>query len=131
MMMPGDEKIAAAAIHKLLAQPPAINVPEAPPPAVNVAGEWTAELTFMSGSSHHRFSIEQHEAALSGTHHGDILSSDLTGSVEGRRVYIRSHQRIQGATLHYEFTGDLDGDRLQGVVRLGEYGEARWTAQRA
>jgi L-seryl-tRNA(Ser) seleniumtransferase len=131
MMMPGDDKIAGAAIRKLLAKPPHIAVPEPEPPGVDVAGEWVADLTFMSGSSRHHLKIEQHEGKLSGEHRGDILSSNLTGAVEGRRVTIRSSQRIEGTHLHYEFSGDVDNGRIAGVVKLGEYGQAKWTAQRA
>ncbi|HTQ53555.1 MAG TPA: aminotransferase class V-fold PLP-dependent enzyme [Bryobacteraceae bacterium] len=130
MMMPGDDKIAAAAIHKLLASPPHISVPEPEPPGVNVAGDWVADLTFVSGSSRHHFTIDQHEGRLSGTHHGDILSGQLTGGVEGRRVAMHSSQRIEGATLHYQFSGDVSGNRMEGVVQLGEYGQAKWSAQR-
>jgi len=32
--------------------------------------------------------------------------------------------------LHYEFSGDSAGDRMEGVVKLGEYGQARWLAQK-
>jgi hypothetical protein len=51
--------------------------------------------------------------------------------VEGRRVTIRSGQRIEGATLHYEFSGDVADGRMEGVVKLGEYGQARFAAERA
>jgi len=98
---------------------------------VDVSGEWVADLTFVSGSSRHHFSIEQHEGQLSGVHRGDVLSGKLTGAVEGRRVTIRSGQRIEGATLHYEFSGDVAGGRMEGVVKLGEYGQARFAAERA
>ncbi len=131
MMMPGDEKIAAAAIRKLLAKPPHISVPEVEPPGVDVAGEWEAELTFVSGSSRHRLTIDQHQAQVRGTDHGDVLSGNLSGQVEGRRVTMRSAQRIEGAVLHYEYTADVEGGRMEGVVRLGEYGQAKWTARRA
>ena len=131
MMMPGDDKIAAAAIRKLLANPPHIAVPEPEAAGVEVSGEWVADLTFVSGSSQHHFTIEQHEGQLSGVHRGDILSGKLTGAVEGRRVTMRSSQRIEGATLHYEFAGDVAGGRMEGVVKLGEYGQARWAAQKA
>ncbi len=131
MMMPGDDKIAATAIRKLLAKPPHITVPDPQPPAVDVGGEWVAELTYMSGSSRHRFTIEQHEAKLSGVHHGETLQGNLSGTVDGRRVTMRDSERIQGATLHYEFSGDVEGGRMEGVVKLGEYGQAKWTAQRA
>jgi D-glucosaminate-6-phosphate ammonia-lyase len=131
MMMPGDDQIAAAAIRKLLATPPHIAVPEPETASVDVTGEWVADLTFVSGSSRHHFTIEQHEGQLSGVHRGDVLSGKLTGAVEGRRVTIRSGQRIEGATLHYEFSGDVAGGRMEGVVKLGEYGQARFAAQRA
>jgi L-seryl-tRNA(Ser) seleniumtransferase len=131
MMMPGDDKIAAAAIRKLLANPPHITVPEPEAASVDVAGEWVADLTFVSGSSRHHFTIEQHEGQLSGVHRGDVLSGKLTGAVEGRRVTIRSGQRIEGAVLHYEFSGDVAGGRMEGVVKLGEYGQARFAAERA
>ncbi len=131
MMMPGDDRIAAAAIHKLLAKPPRITVPTPEGPSVNVAGEWNVELTFLSGSARHHLTIEQDDAKLSGTHRGEMLSGSLAGDVEGRRVSMRSSQRIQGTHLHFEFAGDVQGDRVEGVVHLGEYGPAKWTAQRA
>src|ERR1039457_5729106 len=66
-----------------------------------------------------------------GTDRGAVLSGKLTGAVEGRRVTFRSAQRIEGTTLHYEFSGDVTGGRIEGVVKLGEYGQARFAAQRA
>ncbi len=131
MMMPGDDKIAASAIQKLLAKPPRIAVPEPEPPGVDVAGEWVADLTFVSGSSQHRLTIDQRDGKLRGIDRGDTLSGNLSGAVEGRRVTMRSAQRIQGAMLHYEFSGDVEGGRIEGVVKLGEYGQAKWTARRA
>jgi L-seryl-tRNA(Ser) seleniumtransferase len=131
MMMPGDDKIAAAAIRKLLANPPHITVPEPEAASVDVTGEWVADLTFVSGSSRHHFTIGQHEGQISGVDRGDVLSGKLTGAVEGRRVTFRSAQRIEGTTLHYEFSGDVTGGRIEGVVKLGEYGQARFAAQRA
>lgn len=131
MMMPGDHEIAAEAIYTLLAKPPAMAVPEPEAPAVDVTGAWLAELAFVSGSSRHRLLIAQHEGKLSGTHCGDMLSGALTGAVEGRRVFLRSAHRIEGATLDYEFSGDVAGDRIEGVVSMGEYGQAPWIAHRA
>jgi L-seryl-tRNA(Ser) seleniumtransferase len=131
MMMPGDDKIAAAAIRELLANPPHMTAPNPEAAAVNVSGEWIADLTFISGSSRHRLALAQHGGQLSGEHRGDVLSGKLTGAVEGRRVTFRSARRIEGAALQYEFAGDAAEGRIEGVVMLGEYGQARWTAQRA
>jgi hypothetical protein len=131
MMMPGDDKIAGAAIRKVLANPPHITVPATEAPGVDVSGEWVADLTFISGSSRHHMTIEQHGAELSGVHHGDTLQGKLTGTVDGRRVTFRSAQRIEGATLHYDFSGDAGNGTIEGVVKLGEYGQARWVARKA
>jgi hypothetical protein len=98
---------------------------------VDVTGEWVADLTFISGSSRHHLTIEQRDGKLTGVHRGDVLSGKLTGAVDGRRVAIRSAQRIEGATLHYEFAGDVTEGRIEGVVKLGEYGQARWLAVKA
>jgi L-seryl-tRNA(Ser) seleniumtransferase len=46
------------------------------------------------------------------------------------QVEFRSSQRIQGQRLNYAFTGTVDGDKMSGDVNLGEYGSARWTAER-
>jgi L-seryl-tRNA(Ser) seleniumtransferase len=131
MMMPGDDKIASDAIYRLLAHPPAINVPERPagPPA-NVDGQWEAHLSFINGTAEHRFVFEQHGAQLVGTHEGDVLSGDLRGSVEGNRVMFRSSHHIEGTSLGYEFAADVAGDTMDGEVALGEYGKARFTAHR-
>jgi hypothetical protein len=131
MMMPGDDRIAAEAIYRLLSNPPHFDAP-APPaaPPVNVDGQWDAHLTFINGSAEHCFLFEQHGAQLVGTHRGGVLAGDLHGVVEGSRVMFRSGHHIEGTTLRYEFTGDVAGDTMEGEAGLGEYGKARFTARR-
>ncbi len=131
MMMPGDDRIAAAAIHKILAKPPQISVPAPEPASVDVTGEWVADLTFVAGVSRHHLTLEQHEGKVTGTHRGEMLSGNLTGFVEGRRLTVHGSQHIEGTSLHHEFSGDVLEGRIEGVVGLGEYGQARWTAVRA
>jgi hypothetical protein len=131
MMMPGDDKIAAEAIYRLLSNPPHFDAPAAPAgPQANVDGQWDAHLTFVNGSADHHFVFEQHGAQLVGTHRGSTLAGDLHGVVEGSRVMFRSGHHIEGTTLRYEFTGDVTGDTMEGEAGLGEYGKARFTARR-
>lgn len=130
MMMPGDAAIVAGRVAALLAKPPQDDFSHAPP-AVNVAGQWDAELEFVLGRAKHRLVFEQREnGALAGTHFGETLSADLRGAVEGKEVWFRSGHRIEGTSIGYEFTGLLEGDTLAGTVELGEYGQARFTARR-
>jgi L-seryl-tRNA(Ser) seleniumtransferase len=130
MMQPGDHKIAAEAIHRILANPPKFPAPEIAPPGVNVAGTWSVDLKFLSGAARHELTIQQNEAKLTGTHKGETISGAATGSVEGKTITLRSSQRIQGTSLSYTFTGVAEGDAIHGTVQLGEYGKADFTARR-
>lgn len=50
--------------------------------------------------------------------------------IQGDEIRFMSSQPIEGTWLHYDFSGKVDGDTMQGTVGLEEYGEARWTARR-
>jgi L-seryl-tRNA(Ser) seleniumtransferase len=131
MMMPGDEKVVADRLYEVLAKPPKME--EAPAPAgepANVGGQWDAQLTFLRGSAKHAIVLEQKGTDLVGTHHGEMLSGDLRGTVAANEVHFRSSMKIEGTRLFYEFTGKVDGDSMEGRVGLDEYGEARFTAKR-
>jgi D-glucosaminate-6-phosphate ammonia-lyase len=131
MMTPGDEKVVAERLYALLSKPPKIEIPPVPAgdPA-NVAGQWQARLEFLRGSAQHTIILEQKGSELVGTHRGEILSGDLHGSVAGSEVHFRSSHKYEGTRLSYEFAGKVDGENMEGLVNLDEYGEARWTAKR-
>ncbi len=38
--------------------------------------------------------------------------------------------RYEGTRLGYAFEGKLENGKLAGTVEMGEYGKAKWTAQR-
>ncbi len=131
MMMPGDDKVVAQRLYAVLSKPPHFENPPVPAgEPVSVGGQWQAELQFLRGSALHTLILEQHGDSLVGTHQGEFVSGDLTGSVAANQVHFRSSQKIQGQRLSYEFTGTVDGDKMAGTLNMGEYGEARWTAQR-
>lgn len=130
MMMPGDSKITGRKLAELLANPPRLERPAHQEAAVNVGGQWEAHLEFVRGEADHELVFEQRGSEIVGTHRGDILTGDLRGSVEGAQVRFHSSHKYEGTRLTYDFTGKLEGDRLAGTVALGEYGQARWTAER-
>ena len=136
MMAPGEDRIVAARIHALLSSPPGFE--ERPPatPRADVSGQWSAELEFLATNARHVFFFEQKGNEIRGTHRGSQLSGDLRGSTDGGRIRFRSSQKYEGGYLNYEFTGAVDGDRMEGMVTdiatitPGEYGQARWSALR-
>ena len=131
MMAAGDVKVVADRLYDVLSRPPKFeNPPEPLPPAVTVAGQWTAKLEYGRGSALHNLVFEQNSEKLTGTHHAEFDQGDLSGTVWGNVVRFQSSYRIQGQGLSYTFTGTVNGDRISGVVDMGEYGETSWTADR-
>jgi len=132
MMMPGDDKVIGERLYAALSSPPKFENPPLPPqgePAA-VGGQWEVRLEFGRGSATHSLFIEQQGTKLVGTHRGEFYSGDLSGTVAANTVHFQSSHRAEGTRLTYDFTGTVDGDKMAGSVNLGEYGEARWTAER-
>jgi L-seryl-tRNA(Ser) seleniumtransferase len=130
-MSPGDEKIVADRLYAVLSKPPKISKPPAPEgPTANVAGQWEVQIQYLYGSAHNRVVLEQDGSRLMGTHHGEFASGDLTGTVAANTVQFRSSLPTDGQRVGYDFKGKLENGKLSGTVDLGEYGDARWTAEK-
>ena len=66
-----------------------------------------------------------------GTHQGNFIARDLSGTIGGDDVQISSSvTEAHGDSLSYRFTGKLAGDTMSGALDLGEYLNAKWTAKR-
>jgi L-seryl-tRNA(Ser) seleniumtransferase len=132
MMMPENVKIVADRLYQTLSKPPKPEVPtplpEGQPAAVN--GQWQVKIEFTRGSADHTLELVQNGSDLVGTHYGEYGQGDLKGQIAANLIRFRSSQKIQGTRLFYAFTGTVDGDRMSGDVGLGEYGQAKWSAQR-
>lgn len=131
-MMPGDEKVVADRLYSLLSKPPKMADPPAPPAGqpASLAGQWELRMDFVCGSVKHNLVIEQDGGKLVGTHHGEFASGDLTGSVAASSVHFQSGLPTEGTRVSFQFTGTAEGGKMSGTVALGEYGEARWVAER-
>ncbi len=130
-MQPGDEKVVADRLFALLSKPPKVAAPSAPAAAaISVAGQWDAQLDFGYGSARHKLVFEQDGAKLMGTHEGEFAAGDLSGVVAANTIRFQSSLATEGTRVSFQFSGTLDGGQLSGAVTLGEYGEARWTANR-
>jgi uncharacterized pyridoxal phosphate-dependent enzyme len=130
-MQAGDEKVVAERLYGVLSKPPKVDAPPAAAaPSVNVGGVWEVTLDFVYGAAHHRVVFEQDGARLAGSHEGEFASGDLSGTVAGNRVRFQSSLPTEGQRVSFNFDGTEQGGKLTGTVALGEYGDARWTAER-
>ena len=132
MMSPGDETIVADRLHALLTSRTLRDpVVETVAPAADLSGRWNVRIEYAAGSSTHVLHLRQRGNDVDGTHQGDFVARDLTGTISGSDVRLRSNYGGQtGDSLSFTFTGKLSGDEMAGELDMGEYLSARWTARR-
>ena len=108
------------------------SLPECPSgaPAFNLSGQWDLEMKFAAITENQTLVFEQEGNQLRGTHIASFAPRDLTGTLYGRDVLIRSSYTREGVRLNFEFTGTVAGDTMEGQVSMGEYGMASWKAKR-
>ncbi len=130
-MSAGDEKIVADRLYAVLSKPPKADLPPTPagPPAI-ISGVWDMRIDFVHGSANHTLALEQEGGRVMGTHHGEFAAGDLGGSVAGNSVTFQSSIPTEGVRAQYAFVGTVENGKMSGTVTLGEYGQARWTAER-
>jgi L-seryl-tRNA(Ser) seleniumtransferase len=132
MMSPGEDKIVGDRIHSILsARRPAKNPEPSKAPSADLSGRWEVHIQFAAGSGDHIFHVKQQGSQLVGTHQGDFVSRDFSGTIAGDEVQISSGiGEVHGAALSYRFSGKLTGDTISGTLDMGEYLGATWTAKR-
>lgn len=132
MMSPGDEKVVAERLHTLLSSPPKLTPQPAPkPPAADLSGQWDVHIEYIGSTSEHVLHLRQQGGQITGSHQGDYVSRDLSGSIDGDAVRLSSsYTEEHGDNLSYTFSGTVNGDTLSGTLDLGEYLTAKWSAKR-
>jgi uncharacterized pyridoxal phosphate-dependent enzyme len=134
-MAAGDEKIVAERIHATLSNPPAsarlVATPPAAAPSGDLSGQWDVHIEYLAGASNHTLHLRQVGGRIEGTHQGDFVSRDLSGTIDGNRVQLSSaYTERHGDSLSFTFSGTVAGDAMTGTLDMGEYLTAKWTAKR-
>jgi L-seryl-tRNA(Ser) seleniumtransferase len=131
-MIAGDEKVVADRLYAVLSNPPKLEAP-APAPTgtpATVAGQWDVKVEFNYLTANHSITLEQDGTRLMGTHRGEFASGDLNGTIAANTVRFTSSLPTDGSRVSFQFNGTVDGGKMSGTVGLGEYGEAKFTAER-
>jgi D-glucosaminate-6-phosphate ammonia-lyase len=132
MMERGDAEIVARRLSSLLkdhASAAGSDEPFTPPADVN--GIWQVTTHYVLGQSVHSMVIEQDGELLKGRYRAQFSETDLQGQVRGDQIEFRVRLGYQINTVRYVFKGSVDNDSMSGEVSLGEFGTARWSAQRS
>jgi hypothetical protein len=131
-LKPGEYKIVAQRLLEIFrsAQEGAPEKPSPAAPSADVSGTWVVEMQYEVGSARHKLFLTASGNRISGAHAGWKFNGDLSGTIDGSRVELRSSLPAHGTRLTYRFTGTLQSDEMTGEVSLGEYGRGRWHARR-
>jgi uncharacterized pyridoxal phosphate-dependent enzyme len=132
MMDPGEDRILADALFKILSNPGSYPNPVLPggTPAA-MAGNWAVTIHYPCGTGEQVFVLKQNGNALTGEHKGEIYEADLQGAIHGDQLTLRSNMPVPGNAIHWTFEGSVRGNSASGNVNMGEYGPATWTAIKA
>ena len=133
MMSPGDEKIVAQRLVEVLSARHTLTPAAAPvAPAANLSGRWEVDIQFAASRGTHTLHVQQNGNWIEGTHQGNFLGRDISGTINGNQVTLSSVvTERHGDALTYRFSGKLTGDTLSGSLDMGEYLAATWTARRS
>ena len=134
MLAPGDAAVISNRLHALLSRKPS-NGAYAPSPAgpavADVTGAWTVRINYAASQATHMLHLRQRGNTIDGSHQGEFISRELTGTIDAHEVYVRSfYGEEHGDALNYQFRGTIDGDTMAGSLDMGEYLTATWSATR-
>ena len=122
MMAAGDERIVADRLHAVLSKPPRAS-PTSPTPAAPVAdltGQWNVRIQYAAATSNHTLHLTQKGNDLGGFHQGEFMTREITGTIDGDNVRIRSAYGEQhGDSVNLTFSGKVTGDQMCGHARHG------------
>jgi L-seryl-tRNA(Ser) seleniumtransferase len=132
MMAAGEEKIVAERIHTILSNPPKQDAPaRTAAPAVDVTGQWDVHIEYAANTSTHTLHVKQVGNRIEGSHQGDFVSRDLSGTIEGNTVQMSSsYTERHGDALSFRFNGTAAADGMSGTLDMGEYLTATWSAKK-
>jgi uncharacterized pyridoxal phosphate-dependent enzyme len=130
MMAAGDEKVVADQLYALLTNP--TRKDEVPPaaPSADISGQWDVRVEYAAGTSNHGLTLRQKGNDVDGAHRGDFQTRDLSGTIDGDAVRLRSALGGGGDSVSYTFNGKVTGDEMSGTLDMGEYLTGRWSARR-
>ena len=131
MMAAGEEKIVADRVYALPSKPSKEPAENQAPPSADLSGQWDVQIEYAAGKSKHTLHLRQQGNRIEGSHQGDFVSRDLSGSIDGDTVQISSrYTERHGDSLMFTFNGKASGNEMSGSLDMGEYLKARWTGKR-
>ncbi len=97
---------------------------------VDLTGTWVLQVETGQGGGSPTFKFKQTGDKLTGTYEGTFGKADVTGVVNGKEAKWSFSVDAQGTAMTIEYTGTVDGDSMEGTVRLGDLADGTFTGKR-
>ena len=95
-----------------------------------VAGRWNVALEIGSITGRPTLELKQDGEKLTGTYRGRYGASALEGTVKENKIAFSVTINAEGQPTVGNFAGDVEGDKMSGVVEFEGAGEGTWSAAR-
>ncbi len=118
-LQPGEADQVGRAIVAALGTPVAIAAAVAPPPAIDVSGEWELGVSFLQGERTHRMQLRQQDGTITGSQTSVQFAGPVTGRLDADGVHLVFRTRYEGTDILYRLDGAVEGGRMAGQVTLG------------
>jgi len=105
-------------------------MPQAGDSRTDVSGTWAFQVEFSGGSGTPTMTLKQDGEKLTGHYSGQLGEAPVTGTVKGNAIEIAFDIDIQGTAAHIVYSGTVDKDTMKGTVKLGDLGDATFTAKK-
>jgi L-seryl-tRNA(Ser) seleniumtransferase len=88
-------------------------------------------IDYAAARSTHTLYLRQRGSEIDGSHQGEFITRDVSGTMDGDAIRLRSaFSEEHGDAITFVFTGKLTGSEMSGALDMGEYLGATWTATR-
>jgi hypothetical protein len=99
--------------------------------SANVSGVWNFTLETAQGSGTPTFTFKQEGETLTGTYKGRLGEGPVKGTVKGSDITFSVKVNAQGQDIEIVYTGKIESaTSLKGTAKLGDFGDATWTAKK-
>ena len=98
--------------------------------SMNVSGVWNATVETAQGSGNPVFTFKQDGEKLTGNYKGALGEAEIMGTLKGNDIAFSFKVNFQGQDAMITYTGKVEGNSMKGKAKLGDLGEADWTAKK-
>jgi hypothetical protein len=96
-----------------------------------LAGTWNLKIVSPQGTRTPSMTLTQNGTQLTGTYKGMRGEVPISGTVTGNQFTLTVEVATPDAKVVIQYKGTVDGTAMQGLVMMGQLGEANFTGTRA